>query len=155
MYCPSCGAELVEGFRYCKRCGTNVTGAESIPAGKKFSVGLTIAFLVVVAGIFSVGVALPLAASHDMIRDGFLPRDIMMLSFADLLATLLVIGLLVWSYLRIAGVRLGNPSPAVQKVAQLEAERLQVGPPLESLGSVTENTTRTLEGRRLDKQRSL
>jgi uncharacterized membrane protein YvbJ len=52
MYCPSCGVDSVEGLKYCKRCGTNITNGLGAPS-KKFPLALTIAFLIIIGSIFS------------------------------------------------------------------------------------------------------
>ena len=144
MYCSSCGIESIEGTRYCKRCGANVSGAVEAPVLKRFPIALTIAFLVFIGGIFTLGLGLPMAAASDLTRNGLSPRDLMFLFVADMGVTLTVVGMLIWLLLRLIGVYQG--AEHLPRTATLsKAVRIPlIGAPPEALGSVTENTTRTL-----------
>src|SRR6267378_1069458 len=98
MYCPTCGVDSVEGLKYCKRCGANITSAFSTASSTKFPLALTIAFLIVIGGIFIVGLALPMAASHDLTAAGFSTGQLMDLFLADMGVTLVVVVLLIWLF---------------------------------------------------------
>jgi hypothetical protein len=132
-----------------------VGGTENQPASRKFPIGLTIAFLLVVGCIFSIGIALPLAASGDLTMRGFSPGDVMALLSMDIAATVAVIGLLVWAFLRLTRVQAMSLKNAGTSEDSRNDTRRQVAAPPESISSVTENTTRTLEGRRYETPRSL
>ena len=100
MYCPTCGVDSVEGLKYCKRCGANITGTFSAPP-KKFPLALTIAFLIIIGGTFIVGLALPMAASRDLMAAGFSTGQLMDPFLADMGVTLVVVVLLIWLFLRL------------------------------------------------------
>ena len=143
MYCPTCGVDSVEGLKYCKRCGANITGTISAPP-KKFPLALTIAFLIIIGGTFVVGLALPLAASHDLVASGFSTGQLMDLFLADMGVTLVVVILLIWLFLRL--IRLYQQTGSATGVTQAQPAEFapqQIVAPPQSVGSVTENTTRS------------
>lgn len=156
MYCSSCGIDSVEGLKYCKRCGANLTvGLEASPAGK-LPVGLTMVFLIVIGAAFCVGLGLPMAAAEDLVKIGFSTHDVMILFMADLGLTLAVAAMLVWLLLRL--IKLHHPAiPATRNIelAPGELPRHQIAAPPQSIGSVTENTTRTLDQKRYETPREL
>lgn len=155
MYCSTCGVDSVEGLKYCKRCGANLTiGVEASPPGK-LPVGLTLAFLIVIGGAFCVGMGLPMAAAEDLVRIGFSTHDVMILFMADLGLTLAVSAMLVWLLLRL--VKLHHPARPARTIELVPGESAlpQITAPPQSIGSVTENTTRTLEQRKYEMPRSL
>jgi hypothetical protein len=155
VYCSTCGIDSVEGLKYCKRCGANLTtGVEAPPA--KIPVGLTFAFLILIGGVFCVGLGLPMAVSEDLVKIGFTVRDLMFLFMADLLLTLSVVGMLVWLLLRLIKLHHPERQPrAIELSPPAEAWRPQISAPPQSVGSVTENTTRTLNKKQYDTPRSL
>ena len=133
-----------------------VVVADTSQQVRKNPIGLSIAFFVVVGTIFAIGAGLPLAATHDLKLDGFSPRDIIFLWFADMTATIAVIGLLVWLFSRIIRSTLPlSTSEGRRIVAGNEAPRIQLPATPDSLVSVTENTTRTLDATRHQTPRSL
>lgn len=147
MYCPTCGVDLVEGLKYCKRCGANITDTFSAPP-KKFPLALTIAFLIVIGGVFIVGLALPMAAAHDLSAAGFSTGQLMNLFLADIGVTLVVVVMLIWLFLRLVRLhqQTSSATPIKQALPKEFAPREIVAPP-ESIGSITENTTRSLQPR--------
>jgi cytosine/uracil/thiamine/allantoin permease len=114
---------------------------------------LILAFLVIIAGVFTLGVAMPTLTASDFSRLGFSHREVMFLCMADLGLTFMVIAMLAWLLLRLTGAQLG--SPRVVEVAPRDILQPQISAPPQSVGSVTENTTRTLDQRRYDTPRSL
>ena len=150
MYCSTCGMDAVEGLKYCKRCGANLTIALEASPPAKMPFALTIAFLIVIGGVFSAGLGLPMAAAQDLARIGFSTHDLMVLFMADLALTLAISGMLVWLFLRL--IRMYHQPYPVRRVELLPSEsaRAQISAPPQSVGSVTENTTRTLEQRRYE-----
>ncbi|MFY9611214.1 MAG: hypothetical protein WAU45_21710 [Blastocatellia bacterium] len=155
MYCSSCGVDSVEGLRYCKRCGANLTTALGASPPAKIPVALTITFLIVIGGVFCVGLGLPMAAAEDLVRIGFSPHDLMGLFMADFGLTLAIVAMLVWLLLRlIKQPHQTGPVRAVE-LPPGEPARPQIAAPPLSVGSVTENTTRTLARKTYDTPRSL
>ena len=151
MYCPTCGADSVEGLKYCKHCGANITSVLSASLPKKFPLALTITFLMVILGIFTVGLSLPIAAARELVVAGFSHSNLMDLFAADLGLTLLVVGMLVWLFLRLIKVhQQTSGATSAPKPPPSEYARGQIVSPPHSIGSVTENTTRSFEPRVYD-----
>lgn len=146
MYCSSCGVDSVEGLKYCKRCGVNLTSALEASPPRKMPVAMTIAFLVIIAGVFSVGLGLPMVVAHDRVAAGFSPSHLMDLYLADLALTLVVVGMLVWLFLRLIKLHQQTADPAHSAKAQpSDFAPPQIVEPPQSIGSVTENTTRNFD----------
>jgi len=154
MYCPTCGIDSVEGLKYCKRCGANFTSALSASPSKKFPLALTISFLIIIGSIFIAGLALPMAASHDLMSSGFTTGQLMYIFMADISVMLVVVFLLTWLFLRL--IKLHQQTSAVASAPKMATSDFAppqiVGPP-QSIGSVTENTTRSFEPRVYDNLR--
>jgi uncharacterized paraquat-inducible protein A len=156
MYCPTCGIDSVEGLKYCKRCGANITGALSTSSSTKFPLALTIAFLIIIGGIFLVGLALPMAASHDLMAAGFSTGQLMSLFLADMGVTLVLVVLMIWLFLRLIKVHQQTSGAAsVPKAVTSDFAPPQIVAPPQSIGSVTENTTRSFEPRVYDSLKEL
>lgn len=153
MYCSSCGVDSVEGLRYCKRCGANLTLGDS-PA-TKIPVALTITFLIVIGGVFCIGLGLPMAAAQDLMRIGFSTSEMMFLFMADFGLTVGIVAMLVWLLFRL--IKQPNQTSPVRTIELQSGEpaRPQIEAPPQSVGSVTENTTRTLAEKTYDTPRSL
>jgi hypothetical protein len=98
---------------------------------------------------------LPIAAAEDLVKIGFSTHDMMILFMADLGLTLGVVAMLVWLLLRL--IKLHHPArPArIIEPAPGEFPRHQIAAPPQSIGSVTENTTRTLDQKRYETPREL
>jgi hypothetical protein len=155
VYCSSCGVDSVEGLRYCKRCGANLTNAAGSSPPANIPVALTITFLIVIGGVFCVGLGLPLAAAHDMKSICFSTSEMMILFMADFGLTLAIVAMLVWLFLRL--IKQPHQTDPVRWVELPPGEpaRPQIASPPQSIGSVTENTTRTLAQKTYDTPRSL
>ncbi len=155
MYCPSCGAESTEQRRYCKHCGaglsapagSNALAAPSQPT--KFPTAMVIFFLLVIAFITVIGLSVPLAASSDLIRDGFGPPGVTVIFLASVLTALGVDGLLVALLLRLIKIHQRADDPVIDRFVKQNAMRdyspSQIVAPPESAGSVTEHTTRNFD----------
>ena len=69
MYCQSCGTELFEGLRYCKRCGTSLKAADDIVRAPRGTPRLTGIVLILAALTFACMVCLLSfagAETHDL-----------------------------------------------------------------------------------------
>jgi len=153
VYCSSCGVDSVEGLRYCKRCGANLTTGLEAPPGR-IPVALTLLFLVLIGTVFCIGLGLPMATAEDLARIGFSTRDLMILFLSDLALTLAIEGMLVWLLLRLS--KLHQPARPARTIELAPGElRPQIAAPPQSIGSVTENTTRTLNQRKYETPREL
>lgn len=154
MYCSSCGVDSVEGLKYCKRCGANLTTALEVSPPAKVPVALTLGFLVVIGFVFSFGLGVPMAAAQDLARI-FSTHDLIVIFMADLGVTLAIVAMVVWLLLRL--IKLHHQTGPVRTIdlQPSESARPQIAAPPQSVGSVTENTTRTLEQRRYETPRAL
>jgi hypothetical protein len=144
MYCPSCGVETGDGIRYCKRCGAGIGLIEEHSGQRRLPIPLIITFLIFIAGIFSLGIGLPFGNAGALIRMGFSTRDVMLIFAADFGVTVTIVGMLVWLLARLLGVYQATEPRAtavLRKPAQLPL--IEAAP--QAVGSVTENTTRTLQ----------
>lgn len=153
MYCSSCGVDAVEGLKYCKRCGANIS-ADAAPA-RKLPVPLIVTFLLVIAGVFTLGMIVPSLTAGEFHGMGFSNRDVMFMSMSILGLTVAVIGMLVWLLRHLVGSQQTVVAPRVLESSHREIERPQLAAPPQSVGSVTESTTRTLDKRKYDTPRSL
>lgn len=154
MYCSACGIDSVEGLKYCKRCGANLTTTLEVFPPAKMPVALTLAFLVVIGFVFCVGLGVPLASAEDLAKI-FPTREMLFIFAADLGVTLAIVAMVVWVFLRL--IRLHHQTGPVRTIDLQPAEsaRPQIAAPPQSVGSVTENTTRTLDQRRYETPREL
>jgi uncharacterized paraquat-inducible protein A len=155
VYCSSCGVDSVEGLKYCKRCGVNLTTTLEVSPPAKMPVALTLAFLVVIGFVFSVGLGVPMANAQDLARIGFSTRELLVIFALDLGVTLAIVAMVVWLFLRL--IRLHHQPGPVRTIdlSPVELARPQIAAPPQSIGSVTENTTRTLDQRRHETPRAL
>jgi uncharacterized paraquat-inducible protein A len=154
VFCSACGIDSVEGLKYCKRCGANLTTTLGVFPPAKMPVALTLAFLVVIGFVFSVGLGVPLAAAEDLAKI-FSTREMLVIFAADLGVTLAIVAMVVWVFLRL--IRLHHQTGPVRTIdlQPVESARPQIAAPPQSVGSVTENTTRTLDQRRYETPREL
>ena len=154
MYCSACGIDSVEGLKYCKRCGANLTTTLEVFPPAKMPVALTLAFLVVIGFVFCVGLGVPLASAEDLAKI-FSTREMLAIFAADLAVTLAIVAMVVWLFLRL--IRLHHQTGPVRTIdlQPVESARPQIAAPPQSVGSVTENTTRTLDQRRYETPREL
>ena len=104
MYCPSCGAESVQGLRYCKQCGAslNPTG-EMLPPGK-FPMALTVIFLLIIGIISITGIIGPFAMASDMSMRGTPPGNFLPVMILGPLVALGIDALLIWLLLRLVKI---------------------------------------------------
>jgi len=154
VYCSACGIDSVEGLKYCKRCGANLTTTLEVFPPAKMPVALTLAFLVVIGFVFCVGLGVPLASAEDLAKI-FSTREMLAIFAADLAVTLAIVAMVVWLFLRL--IRLHHQTGPVRTIdlQPVESARPQIAAPPQSVGSVTENTTRTLDQRRYETPREL
>ncbi|HSO75554.1 MAG TPA: hypothetical protein VLU47_12030 [Blastocatellia bacterium] len=155
MFCSSCGVDSVEGLRYCKRCGANLTAAFGASPPAKIPVALAVTFLIVIGGVFCVGLGLPMAAAQDMKNTGFSTSEMMILFMAAFGLTLAIAAMLVWLFLRLIKQPYQTDPVRAIELPPGETARPQIAAPPQSVGSVTENTTRTLAQKIYETPRSL
>jgi hypothetical protein len=148
MYCPSCGIDSVEGLKYCKRCGINLTTPLSDAQKKKLPSALILAVLTFIGAVFMAGLAMPFLITKELSNRGFSQSDMMTLFILESGVTLVVVAMLVRLLFRLIGSNHQTDSPArAIELRRTELEPPQIAAPQEPMLSVTENTTRSFEPR--------
>jgi hypothetical protein len=148
MYCPSCGIDSVEGLKYCKRCGINLTAPLSDAQQKRLPSALIIAVLTFIGAVFMAGLAMPFLITKELSNRGFSQSDMMTLFILESGVTLAVVAMLVRLLFRLIGgnYQTGSAARAVE-LRRTESAPPQIAAPQEPMVSVTENTTRSFEPR--------
>ena len=145
MYCAQCGTPLTQGLSYCNRCGTSLRERSETNTG---AIG---AFLTAITLIGVGGLGLMFAGALVLRRGANLSQEL--IGFFMLFA-FLIVGMIEIMLVRNLSKLSNSPErkhyfptpPPTQPDL-----RLPQGTPLgEPVGSVTENTTRTLEYLRRD-----
>ena len=154
MYCSSCGAEIMPGLRYCNRCGVNLSSTTDAQAPKKFPLLMVIAFLALKGFVLSVGLVAPFAVVSETTGRGVNIDSLMPILILIPCVAFGVIGMLVWLLLRLIKIyqQSGGPPQTneVRQPSMRDYTPARLPAPPETLGSVTEHTTRnfdSLEGR--------
>ena len=140
MYCSTCGAPVTSGLSFCNRCGANLKDRSS-----RQNMGPISAFLTAITILGVVGLGIMLGGSLVLRKEANLPFELI---GTFMLFVFLIVGIiefmLVRQLSRLTGVvdeRRTLPSP--QPLHELRPA--SVNNLAEPVGSVTENTTRTLE----------
>jgi len=151
MHCPNCGAEVTEALRYCKRCGMNLSAPLQPGPPKKFPTGLVALFLMLIGFITVIGLTIPIVSAQDLVHVGFGPPAVIMTFFISAMAALGLDVLLVWLLLKLIKIhqRIEEPakgdSVSIKQPVVKDYSPAQIAAPPESIGSVTEHTTRNFE----------
>lgn len=147
MYCPGCGAETPRGVSYCTRCGAGLAvpaDRATPPAHPPYKVtamflGVTLLSIIVIIAIFAT------IANVSGLPPPFLTAVI----FSGCAAAFGIVALLIRLVLRLTG--LDRPDVIRDRQVfgggqrELPPQQLhrQIPGPPQSVGSVTENTTRS------------
>jgi len=147
MYCPTCGAESVEGLRYCKQCGSSLNPTTAMMPPARFPMALTITFLVLIAIISITGIVGSFAMASDMSMHGQPPSNLLPVMILGPLVALGIDALLVWLLLRLVKIyhQPVAPPQAFPRAVPRAFTPPQLDAPPSALGSVTEHTTRNFE----------
>ncbi len=148
MYCSSCGIDSVEGLKYCKRCGINLTAPLNASQPKDLPFALIIAILIFIGGVFMAGLTMPFLITKELSNRGFSQSDMMTLFIIEFGVTLTVVAMLVRLLFRLIGAKQQTDT----RTGTAELRRNELTPPQiaasqEPMVSVTENTTRSFEPR--------
>jgi hypothetical protein len=149
MFCSTCGAETTPGLKYCKRCGMNLSSKAEASAQKKFPLVLSLAFLALIGFVLSIGLVAPFAIVSETANRGISVNSLMPVLLLIPVIALGVTGLLVWLLLHLikihqqsgSATQLGEPRQAPMR----EFTPARLNAPPESMGSVTEHTTRNFD----------
>lgn len=151
MYCSSCGIDSVDGLKFCKRCGVNLTASLAASQPKTLPFALIIAFLIFIGGVFMTGLTMPFLITKELSNRGFSQSDMMTLFVIEFGVTLAVVAMLVRLLFRLIGANQQVDSPArAVELRRNDLTQPQIAAPREALVSVTENTTRSFEPRVYD-----
>ena len=149
MYCPNCGAESIQGLRYCKQCGANLNGPAEAMVPGKFPMALTITFLLIIGLIAAIGIIGPLAMASDMAMRNIPPGEFLPVMILGPLVGLGIDVLLVWLLIRLVKIYYhpasASGAPSSRTDAAKEFTPPQLSAPPASIGSVTEHTTRNFD----------
>jgi hypothetical protein len=149
MYCPNCGAESTLGLKFCKRCGASIASSADTTAPQKFPVALTAGFVGIIGLIALVGLIAPLALATDLIKQGITLDNLRPILFLSPVVTFGIVGALIWLLLRLIKIYQHPGGQSQIKEVQAEGSKAytpaQIAAPPESLGSVTEHTTRNFD----------
>lgn len=139
MYCANCGAQLVQGLSYCNRCGFNLRERSESKTGS------ITAFLTAITLLGVLGLGLMLAGALVLRRGALLSQELigvyMLFSFLIISVTEFM---LVRNLSKLTSPK-ENQHRSLPPPVTHDLRLPQASPLGEPVGSVTENTTRTLE----------
>ena len=142
MYCSSCGTPIAPGLSYCNRCGADLREKTV----ETRSTGAITAFLTAITLIGLGGLGIMLAGSLVLRRGAGLPFELVGFFMLFTFLTVAMIEVMLvrnLSKLTSASEKKRAFTPAQQPPLELHAPSASsLGEPI---GSVTDNTTRTLE----------
>lgn len=145
-YCPNCGVELSQAMSYCNRCGTQLAASvdDSTPGSVETTTD-TLVWVIVGTTITLLGMSLgALVLMKNGSIDVTLGKAFVFLSFA---ALVLVEGVLIWRLLSLGKLKKQGPEQRPKDDFRTEGLKTagELSPPPDSLGTVTEQTTRSFE----------
>jgi hypothetical protein len=146
MYCSSCGTAITPGLSFCNRCGARLEEkTEPIRAAP------ITAFLTAITLIAMCGLGVMLGGSLVLRNGAGMPVDFVgIFMLFTFLLTALTEFMLIRNLSRLTGVSQAKHRTHVQQPAVAPQPPLELRPPTaqsfgEPIGSVTDNTTRTLK----------
>lgn len=148
MYCPSCGAEILQEMSYCNRCGASLKPAlNQVAVPPTRMVGAAWAISSAVALITLGGFALIFGLVMALITRGIrLAEGGLAMIFCALMVILIIDWLLIRQLTRLIGMpQASSDSDKVEKRKMIEKPALLLDKPRVPASSVTDHTTRTFE----------
>jgi hypothetical protein len=142
MYCSACGTPLAPGLSYCNRCGMNLKARS-----EQKQTGAIAAFLTAITLIGTIGLGIMLGGALTLTNEAHLKEELVGFFMVFTFLIVIITEILLFRQLsRLTGSSEKKALEAPQQVAMPAEFRAPQPPALaESLPSVTENTTRTLE----------
>jgi hypothetical protein len=139
MYCASCGTQLVQGLSYCNRCGMSLRERTEV------NTGAITAFLTAITILGIVGLGILIGGPLVLRKEAGLSQELIgvFMLFAFLIVSVIEF-MLVRNLSKLSTSKESQPRSLQPPVPQ-ELRLPQASPLGEPVGSVTENTTRTLE----------
>lgn len=145
-YCPNCGVELSQALSYCNRCGAQLAALlDHATPGSPETTTDTLVWVIVGTTITLLGMSLgALVLMKNGSIDVTLGKAFVILSFA---ALVLVEGVLIWRLLSLFNLKKQGPEQRPKEDFRTEELKTagELSPPPDSLGTVTEQTTRSFE----------
>jgi nitrate reductase gamma subunit len=148
MFCPSCGAELMQEMSYCNRCGANLKPLSNQTAiSPTRPVGATWAISFAVVAVTLGGFAMLFGVIMTLIRRGFnISEGGLALIFVALMVILTVDCLLIRQLTRVLSKpQTSGDAEKAEKRSLVEKPAPQIAASREPASSVTDHTTRTFE----------
>jgi len=147
MYCSNCGTPVTNEVSFCNRCGTGLRERT-----ESTNTGAITAFLTAITVIGIVGLGIMLGGSLVLRKEAGLPVELV--GFF-MLFTFVIVALIEIMLVRNLS-KVTNSSERKQYLPVTQQPPLELRPPTttnfaEPIGSVTDNTTRTLEYARRDR----
>ncbi|HEV8134941.1 MAG TPA: zinc ribbon domain-containing protein [Pyrinomonadaceae bacterium] len=147
MYCSNCGTPVTNGVSFCNRCGKGLRERTE----SKSTYAIT-AFLTAITSIGIVGLGIMLGGSLVLRKEAGLPVELV--GFF-MLFTFVIVALIEIMLVRNLSKLMGS-AERTQYLPTATQPPLELRPPtttdfVEPIGSVTDNTTRTLEYARRDR----
>ena len=145
MYCPSCGAEQIEGLKYCNRCGANLS-TETAPPPKLVS--MTWALSIATVLVSAVGFVLVFIFGMEFMSRGNTKTSDLIFLILFLLIVLTISALLIRQLSRLINVYLHSsdkPKPAPKPPALSQQLTQRLPERRETAEGLEEQTTRRLE----------
>jgi len=147
MYCSNCGTPVTNGVSFCNRCGKGLRERTE----SKSSYAMT-AFLTAITSIGIVGLGIMLGGSLVLRKEAGLPVELV--GFF-MLFTFVIVALIEIMLVRNLSKLMGS-AEHTHSLPTAPQPPLELRPPIttefgEPIGSVTDNTTRTLEYARRDR----
>ena len=145
MYCPVCGSETIQGLKYCKQCGANLSQPKS-GAGFSFDKLTSLFWAVAVFGIGALALLIGGAVAISALGQG--GSDLAAVVAIGFVVVLIISVMMIWQVARI--ISLAHKSEGAESIAKTDVikerdTKPQLAAPPTAVPSVTEHTTRNFE----------
>jgi hypothetical protein len=145
VYCPSCGNEITVELNYCNRCGANLTlPAPNVPVPIVAPVRLTAPTIVLGLTVIA-GIGIIFNGAAEFVGMHLHPAAITWIVLFGMATLFGCTALIIRFWSKMLSLRRETPtlSQPVRPVIGKGVPQQKLGPRLEPVPSVTENTTRT------------
>lgn len=147
MYCSTCGAEVPGELNYCNRCGASLNAPASVPAPTIAAMSFNkLALIIGLTLIFGLGIVF--GGAGELAKKGVNPVAITWMAIFGLATLFGISAMFIRLWSQISGINSQpqrQPQPNRRESIYEPARPSQLPPRPANFGSVTENTTRTLE----------
>jgi len=145
MYCPSCGSEITVELKYCNRCGANLMLPAANAPTMMAAPRVRLAVPSIVLGLtITGGLGIIVSGALELARVGVNPAAIVWIVFLSMATLFGCNALLIRFWTKLITLQRDTFTSEPVRRSVVEKPRAQQLPPrLESVPSVTENTTRT------------